>query len=233
MKIEPVVFLCGQGQQRFFDGLLDRAQHFPAGLLFFGPLLVRDDAKQFGLDRRQLRRDALIGFILNDPTAGARSQVEIGSVHQPLKMAAGPGWLVEFGQRRDVLHNPSAMAKQPHSVARVRTGQIDLEVELGATQASEFVQKAAFEFPRLNFELGPSRPINHADFHAGMANPIPQFGSQIPLDLFAAELPDAGEDPTNEQLRAWLRHQHAPFGDPISRIALAHVHLVGPAVSSS
>src|SRR6185437_5372544 len=96
--------------------------------------------------------------------------------------------------------------------------------------AGKLMQKATLELARLDLELRSRGSIDDADRHARMADPVAQLGREVPLDLLTAEILDARQDPLDQYFRARLGTERGPRRDPITRDALAQMHLPGAPV---
>ena len=70
------------------------------------------------------------------------------------------------------------------------------------------------------------------DRHARVADAVAQLGREVPLDLLAAEVLDAGQDAPNDDFRSRLGKQCEAWRDPIARVTLAKMHLPGAAVGA-
>ena len=93
------------------------------------------------------------------------------------------------------------------------------------------MNEASAEFAGLYLVALARVPVNDLDVHTGVTNPIAQFRREIPLDLLAAELPDARQQWLDLQLGAVVGKQHAPCTHRVARIAFCHVHLVSLAIA--
>src|SRR5438270_6326177 len=92
------------------------------------------------------------------------------------------------------------------------------------------MEQPSFELARLDFQLNARSSIDDPDLDAGLTNAVAQLGSQIPLQLFTAELLDAREQRTNRQLSASFGEQSGLLPDFVFRIAFAHLHLIGASI---
>ena len=81
-----------------------------------------------------------------------------------------------------------------------------------------------------DFEFLARGAVDDLDMDAGLANAIAQFGGQIPLQFFAAELFDAGQQGANGEFGAAIGKEDAFLAYLVFRIAFAHLHLVSAAV---
>ena len=90
MQVEPVVLLGRQRQERLFERALHRTQHIAARPLLFSPLLVLDDLPKPRLERRKLDDQTRERGIVDHTESRPWGQVEIGSVNDPLHVAARP-----------------------------------------------------------------------------------------------------------------------------------------------
>ena len=87
--------------------------------------------------------------------------------------------------------------------------QVELSVDLALRRhrVIELVQQSPLELPRLDLEFGPRGAIDDADRDAGMTDAIAQLRGEVPLDLLAAEVLDARQDASDQNLRTRLREE--------------------------
>src|SRR3990172_9273937 len=120
-------------------------------------------------------------------------------------------------------------AVQTGLVIGARLGEIELEVDLARRRRGrgQLVQQPPAELARLDRVLLARLAVHHLDPHARLPDAVAQLRGEVPLDLLAAELADAGQQRADVELRAARRHERALVtGDGVARVAAAHAHLV-------
>jgi hypothetical protein len=233
-KIEPVVFLRRQREQRFLQRALHGAQHVARRALFFRALLVVDDRRKPRFEREQVVDETREVFVVDDAEPRAGREVQVRRIDQPLHVAARPWHARERLDLGEVAEDPRAGAIERNHVGCTVRIEVELgvDVRLGGQRARDLVYQASLELPRLDVEFGARRAVDDADRHTRATDAVAQFGREIPLDLLAAEILDAGQDAANENVGAGLGKERRPLGDPIARIALAQMHLIDAAVGA-
>ena len=56
------------------------------------------------------------------------------------------------------------------------------------------MQQASIKLTRFDLELLAGMTVDDPDFDAALADPLAQLRGEIPLDLFAVQLPDTGQE---------------------------------------
>jgi len=90
MQVEPVVLPGRQRQERLFERALHRAQHIATCPLLLGALLIFDDLRKPRFELPKLVGQTRERGVVDHTESRPWSQVEIGSVDDPLHVAARP-----------------------------------------------------------------------------------------------------------------------------------------------
>ena len=232
--LEEVVLLAGQGEHGLAEGALDGAQGVVCRLFFLGAPLLRDDlAKPLG-ERFDGRSERLEGGIANHAGACRGGDAQEGRVDDALQVAVGPRAAVERIEARQRCHHAGAVAVQAHGIVSRRLVEVQLHVHVAVHGAHgrQFMQQPPGELARLHGELLARGAVHDPHPHTRLADALAQLGRQVPLDLLARKLADAGQQGPDLQARAGLGVEDAPADHRVARIPLAHAHLVGAPVGA-
>src|SRR5207237_4756594 len=94
----------------------------------------------------------------------------------------------------------------------------------------QLVKQPSRELPRLDLVLLARELVDHRDAHAGVTDPVTELRGEIPLDLLPAQGADPLEERAHLELGAPLGEERPPRAHRVTRLALAHDHLVGPVI---
>ena len=187
--------------------LLDGFERLLTRLLFLRALLLIDQPFHVRFERHQGFNQGRIPLILNDATARTGREIEERHVNEPLDVARHPRRMVQTRQRRQILDYPGSHASQCHSRSFIGLREIQFRIGVpeNGPNRRQLMQQSALKLSRLHFILLARQLIDHRDPRLRVADPVPQLGGQVPLDLLPAQGPDALEQGADLQLRAFLR----------------------------
>ena len=231
MHLEPVVLLGRQGKQGFAERPSDRLQGPLAGTLLLGPPQVADQGlERFanGIDPIAQRRK---GGVVNHPGPCPRGQVDERSIDDAVDVATAPRPFLEAVEGSQ-LADARAVPIEPHASLRRRVVQIEFEFDLAEARhrIGEFVNESTVELPRRDGVGLASRAVADPHLNAGLPDAVAQFRGQVPVELLAAELPNARQQRPDVERGARFRHQGTPRPDGIALVSTTHRHLVQRAV---
>src|SRR5215470_15980327 len=92
------------------------------------------------------------------------------------------------------------------------------------------MEEPAFELAGFDLEFLAGGAVDNFDLDAGLADAIAEFRGEVPLEFFATELFDAGEQWANGEFGAAIGKEDALLAHLVFGITLAHLHLVSAAV---
>jgi hypothetical protein len=86
------------------------------------------------------------------------------------------------------------------------------------------VQQLTGEFTWCDLIARSGGSIENLDPHTTPSDPVAEFGREVPLHLFAAELSNAGQEGRDSDFRAFFWEKAMALGDRITWIAFTHAH---------
>jgi hypothetical protein len=89
-------------------------------------------------------------------------------------------------EQREIVDDAGAAPVKRHAVGLAGLVQVELDIDIAMRRAQrrQLMQQAPLVLARLDGVLLARKPIDNADAHPGVTNPIAQFRCEVPLDLF-------------------------------------------------
>ena len=97
LDVEPVVLLARKREHRLVKGPLDGFQRLLTGLLFFGALLLFDQALEMRFQGLECGDQGSVALIVDDATASTGRQIQERHVDQALHVTRDPRGMIEAG----------------------------------------------------------------------------------------------------------------------------------------